>query len=217
MQGSQEAVIHRASSFVAPRDEHHNTGPYLARSLPKHTWRHTAKHIHTHKNTDRDNNLTAKHKVEWNLTTAATRNPITSFWCFHTFVSYITTLARHDDAFPITNKFLQYYLSLLEDKETNTFSEGREGKHIQSTKACFGKCKVDINSVRHGFFSRWEQKMIHWHQSVLTHQRITNRNRWSAAQIFQPPVTVTVSWTGQQPHSKFWICRNDSSQVKFNI
>lgn len=38
MQGSQEAMIHRASSFVAPRDENHNTGPYLiSRSLPKHT------------------------------------------------------------------------------------------------------------------------------------------------------------------------------------
>lgn len=94
MQGSQEAVIHRASSFVAPRDEHHNTGPYLARSLPKHTWRHTAKHTHIHKNTDRDNNLTAKHKVEWNLTTAATRNPITSFWSFPHFCQLYYNLSQ---------------------------------------------------------------------------------------------------------------------------
>lgn len=51
MRGSQEAMIQCwASSFVRPTDENHNTGPYLARSLPKHTCRHMAEHIHTHTN-----------------------------------------------------------------------------------------------------------------------------------------------------------------------
>ena len=74
MRGSQEAVIHQASSFVAPGDKNHNTGPYLAHSLPKHTWRHMARayiYIHTHTQTRRDNNTTAKHDNECNLTTAA--------------------------------------------------------------------------------------------------------------------------------------------------
>lgn len=66
MQGSQEAMIHRASSFVAPRDENHNTGPYLiSRSLPKHTWRHMAEHLlYIYTQTQRDNKQTAKHKIE---------------------------------------------------------------------------------------------------------------------------------------------------------
>lgn len=83
MWGSQEAMIHRASSFVAPGDENLNEGPYLARSLPKHTWRHMAKCTHINKNTDRDKNLTAKHKVEFSSTTAVTWNLMNVFDYFH--------------------------------------------------------------------------------------------------------------------------------------
>lgn len=116
MRVSQEAMIHRASSFVAPRDENHNTGPYLARSLPKHTWRHMAKHIHIHKNTDRDNNLTAKQKAECTLTTAAIRNLITVFDYFHIFVSYVMTLTRQDDALPSKCHVSEDYLCVLKWK-----------------------------------------------------------------------------------------------------
>ena len=83
MQGSREAMIHRTSSFFAPRDENHNTGPYLTRSLPKHTWRHMARaYTYTHK--QRDNNLTPKHKIKCNNSSSYKRNLVTvilsEFW-----------------------------------------------------------------------------------------------------------------------------------------
>lgn len=127
MQGSQGAMIHRASSSVAPRVEKSQHRPLSGSLTAKAHWKaHGQGYAYT-KNTERDNDLTAKQKVECNLTTAAMRNLITSFDYLHFFFQlcwdpshYLDYIRKECSVCKITGTFLYIW------KETNTFSQGTE-------------------------------------------------------------------------------------------
>lgn len=125
-------------------DENHNTGPYLARSLPKHTWRHTAEaytYTRTHRKRERDNRT---------ATTAATRNLISAFDYFSLFfwpsvmpskLNWAWWCIAWSQASSVT--LLQHYPSVLKWKETNGLLKGRK-KAIQKQYGMLWKlwCKV---------------------------------------------------------------------------